>query len=183
VPLRPNVHKSSLFSESLDRSIQTRVTTATLRAVDYWVPRRAPCAPAAPPLLLWPRPLACRVPRPLPSHHAADFSSRRDAQGGLDNYLVKTSPDKLRGLGIELRDRVQRARAAGRAAEEFKRANPAEYQATLERQLDLRERSAFDENDAPAAEPATDIVELEDADRIEGPLLAAAAKPGSIRDA
>jgi ribosomal protein L28 len=38
VPLRPNVHKASLFSESLDRSIQTRVTTATLRAVDYWVP-------------------------------------------------------------------------------------------------------------------------------------------------
>ncbi len=96
---------------------------------------------------------------------------------------MKTSPDKLRGLGMELRDRVQRARAFGRAAEAFKRTNPAEYQAALERQLDLRERSVFDESDALAAEPAADIVELEDADRIEGPLLAAAAKPSSIRDA
>jgi hypothetical protein len=96
------VQTKRLWSEAFGTMLRLRVTTHALRCIDKEVaPLRSP-PPVCPPLL----------PRRVRTH-GADHQVGR--QGGLDNYLVNTKPDKLDSeLGLWLKELVSLSLALAR---------------------------------------------------------------------
>jgi hypothetical protein len=119
---KPNVQTKRLWSDAFGTMLRLRVTTHALRCID----KEVSDSPSEFGIFAHAALFLYSVTTVMPARPGPDLPSRvcafptrfacSESQGGLDNYLVNTRPDKLDSeLGMMLKDQVSDARRPANA--------------------------------------------------------------------